>query len=318
MLGKIVALDEVVADVYRGEASSATELPFTARPGGAPANVAIATARLRSKASFIGSVGGDLFGDFILQVLRAEGVDVSAVRRCDPPARTSLAFVEIMASGERSFTFYRSDPAADELLGPEDISREALSGASFVTFGSIPLLREPARSAVRRAAELAGELGISVAFDVNLRQHLWESIEAAREAVDPLVEHSHVVKLSDDELEPLLGTTDAKEAAGMLLERGIFLVFVTFGKNGAFYATREFEGSVPAFEVKTVDPTGAGDAFLAASLVHLSEGVWNEARVREAARRGAAAGAIACTACGAVQALPDRSELEGFTDGGGG
>jgi sugar/nucleoside kinase (ribokinase family) len=104
----------------------------------------------------------------------------------------------------------------------------------------------------------------------------------------------------------------------MLLERGIFLVFVTFGKNGAFYATREFEGSVPAFEVKTVDPTGAGDAFLAASLVHLSEGVWNEARVREAARRGAAAGAIACTACGAVQALPDRSELEGFTDGGGG
>src|ERR687885_1525798 len=243
VLDRIVALGEVVADVYWEETHSTVELPLTARPGGAPANVAVAASRLGFKASFIGSVGEDFFGDFILRTLGIEGVDVSTVRRCEPPTRTSLAFVDVTASGDRSFTFYRSDPAADELLDPEDISREALSGASFVTFGSIPLLREPARSAVRRAAELAGELGISVAFDVNLRQHLWESIEAVREAVDPLVEHSHVVKLSDDELEPLLGTTDAKEAAGMLLERGIFLVFVTFGKNGAFYATREFEGS---------------------------------------------------------------------------
>jgi fructokinase len=309
--GRIVALGEVVADVYREETPSAVELSFTARPGGAPANVAVATSRLRSKASFIGSVGEDLFGDFILQALRIEGVDVSAVRRCEPPTRTSLAFVDVTASGDSSFTFYRSDPAADELLSPEDVSPEALSGASFVTFGSIPLRREPARSAVYRAVELAEELGVSIAFDVNLRQHLWDNVESAREAVYPLIEYSHIVKLSDDELEPLLDTTDAEEAARMLLERGVSLVFVTFGKSGAFYASQQFEGRVPTFEVKTVDPTGAGDAFLAASLVCLSEDtVWDETRVREAARYGAAAGALACTAYGAMQALPGRSELE--------
>jgi sugar/nucleoside kinase (ribokinase family) len=104
----------------------------------------------------------------------------------------------------------------------------------------------------------------------------------------------------------------------MLLERGVSLVFVTFGESGAFYASQEFEGSVPIFEVRSVDPTGAGDAFLAASLVCLSEDtVWDEKRVREAARYGAAAGALACTGYGAIQALPGRSELEQLIKGRG-
>jgi sugar/nucleoside kinase (ribokinase family) len=65
-----------------------------------------------------------------------------------------------------------------------------------------------------------------------------------------------------------------------------------------------------------VDATGAGDAFLAAALVHLSESAWDEVMVREATRRGAAAGAIACTDYGAMRALPSKSELERFMNGG--
>ena len=313
---KIVALGEVVADIYRDESSSAVEMPFTARPGGAPANVAVAAARLGSGASFIGSVGEDLFGDFILRVLEAEGVDTSAVRRREPPTRTSLAFVEITADGDRSFTFYRSDPAADELLGAEDVLREAISGASFANFGSIPLIKDPSRSAIHRAAELAEELDVPLAFDVNFREHLWESAEDAREAVDPLLDRSRIVKLSDDELPPLLGTEDVEEAARMLLDRGAALALVSLGPEGAFYATRDFTGDVPAFEVECVDATGAGDAFLAASLVHLSEGEWDEARVREAVRRGTAAGAIACTGYGAMGVLPTADELERFMSNG--
>ena len=79
-MGRVVALGEV-ADVYRKETLSPAELPFTARPGGASANVAVATSRLGSKASFIGTMGDDVFGDFILRALRIEGVDVSAIRR---------------------------------------------------------------------------------------------------------------------------------------------------------------------------------------------------------------------------------------------
>ena len=318
-MGKIVSLGEVVADIYRDESPVEVEMPFTARPGGAPANVAVAAARLGEEAAFIGSVGKDLFGDFILRALEAEGVVTSGVRRCEPPTRTSLAFVEIDEDGDRSFTFYRSDPAAEELLSPEDVSEELLSGSSFVNFGSIPLIKDPTRSAIHRAAELAEELDVPVAFDVNFREHLWPSVEEAREAVDPLFDDSYVVKLSGDELSSLLGTEDVEEAARKLLERGVSLVLVSLGPEGAFYATREFAGDVPAYTVDAVDATGAGDAFLAAALAHLSEGLevsLDEERVREAVRRGAAAGAIACTDYGAMRALPSKSELERFMGSG--
>jgi fructokinase len=310
-LGKIVTLGEVVSDIYRDESESEVELPFTARPGGAPANVAVATARLGSEAAFIGSVGEDLFGDFILRALEAEGVDTSAVRRCEPPTRTSLAFVEVASDGDRSFTFYRSDPAADELLSAEDVPREVLSGASFVNFGSIPLIREPSRSAIHRAADLAEELDVPLVFDVNFRGHLWKGPEVAREVIDPLLERSQVIKMGDDELSPMLGTEDPQEAAEMLLGRGAALALISLGPDGAVYATPDFSGHVPAFEVDEIlDATGAGDAFLAAALTHLSESAWDEENVREATRRGTVAGAIACTAYGAMSALPTRDELE--------
>ena len=316
-MGRIVSIGEVVADIYRDEGSSAVELPFTARPGGAPANVAVAAARLGERAAFAGSVGRDLFGDFILRALEAEGVQTSAVRRCEPPTRTSLAFVEIGEDGDRSFTFYRSDPAADELISPEDVSEKLLSGASFLNFGSILLIKDPARSAVRKAAQLASDLNVPTAFDVNFREHLWPNVEAARETVDPLLDLSTVVKLGDDEISPLLGTESTQEAARHLLGRGVSLVLVSRGPEGAFYATQEFSGEVPSFEVEVVDATGAGDAFLAATLVHLSEdleGSFDEERVREASLRGCAAGALACTDYGAMRALPTKEELQEFME----
>ncbi len=319
-MGKIVALGEVVADIYRDESTSEIELPFTARPGGAPANVAVAAARLGEEAAFAGSVGKDLFGDFILRALEAEDVDTAAVRRCEPPTRTSLAFVEIGDDGDRSFTFYRSDPAADELLSEEDVSEDLLSGASFVNFGSILLIKDPGRSAIHKAARLARELDVPTAFDVNFREHLWTSVEDARDTVDPLFGLSTIVKLGDDELSPLLGVEDPEEAAEALIGRGASLVLVSLGAQGAFYATREFSGSVPAFEVDVVDATGAGDAFFTAVLVHLSgdpEYLLDEERVREATMRGSAAGGLACTDYGAMQALPTKDELERFMAGGG-
>ena len=314
-MGKIVALGEVVADIYRGEGGSSVEMPFAARPGGAPANVAVAASRLGTEAAFVGGVGDDLFGNFILRALEAEGVDTGGVRRCDPPTRTSLAFVEIDDEGDREFTFYRSDPAADELLSPEDVSEDLFAGASFVNFGSIPLIQDPAASAISRAAKLAADAGVSVAFDVNFREHLWESAEAARKAVDPLLDVSNIVKLSDDELSPLLGVESGEEAARTLLDRGVELVLVSLGPDGAFYATAEFSGSVPAFGVEVLDATGAGDAFLAAALSHLSEkNSLDEDAVHEAARRGTAAGAFACTDYGAMGALPTKDELERFIE----
>lgn len=315
-MGKIVTLGEVVADVYRERAQTEFELPFTARPGGAPANVAVAAARLGAQSAFIGRLGDDLFGQFILRALEASGVDTAAILREPPPTRTTLAFVEVSEDGDRDFTFYRSAPAADELLAPEDIAPETLSGASFANFGSIPLLKDPVRSATHRFAALAGELGVAVAFDVNLRAHLWEGLDAFRETVEPVLGLADLVKVSEDELEPLLGTGDPGEGAEMLLDRGASLVLVSMAGAGALYATPAFQGHVPALAIEeAVDATGAGDAFLAAVLTHLSESAgWtdDERAVREAVRRGTAAGALACTQFGAMGSLPTRAELDRF------
>jgi fructokinase len=311
-----VTLGEVVADVYRERSASKVELPFTARPGGAPANVAVAAERLGVESGFVGRVGDDLFGDFILDALKASGVDTSAILRESPPTRTTLAFVEVSEDGEREFTFYRSFPAADELLAPEDIKPESLSGASFANFGSIPLIKDPVRSATRTFAELANEMDVAVAFDVNLRADLWDSLDAFREAVDPMLDLSTVIKLNEDELSPVFGTADPGAAADRLLDRGASLVLVSMGAEGAFYATVTFRGHSPSFPIdEVVDATGAGDAFLAGTLTHLSESAgWpdDEASVREAVRRGTAAGALACTQFGAMQGLPTREELERF------
>jgi len=318
-VGKIVSLGEVVADIYRDGIGTGMGMPFTARPGGSPANKAVAIARLGTESAFIGAVGDDLFGAFALRALRSEGVDVSGVVRRKPPTRTSIAFVELSETGDRAFTFYRSDPAADELLEAGDIREEVLRGASFLNFGSIPLIREPVRSATERAVELAGELSVPVAFDVNFREHLWGSTEEAKGAIEPLLDRSEIVKLSEEELAPLFGTGSAEEAAGMLLKRGVSLVLVSAGEKGSFYAASSFSGTVPAFPVEAVDTTGAGDAFFAVALEHLARsgaaGGWDEGTVREAVRRGSAAGAIVCTGFGGMEALPDREALERFLAG---
>ena len=315
-MGKIVSLGEVVADVYRERAPSDVELPFTARPGGAPANIAVAAAKLGAQAAFVGRVGDDLFGDFIRRALDAVGVDISAVKRQPPPTRTTLAFVDISDDGDRKFTFYRSVPAADELLAPADITPDSLSAASFANFGSIPLIKEPVRSATRKFAELANEMDVPVAFDVNYRQDLWESLDSFRQAVTPMLDLSTVVKLSEDELLPVLGTDDAAAATDMLLGHGVSLALISMGGEGASYATRGFRGTVAPFPIdEVVDATGAGDAFLAATLTHLSESPgWldDESSVRTAVHRGAAAGAQACSQFGAMQGLPSRAELEAF------
>jgi fructokinase len=300
-VGKIVSLGEVVADVYLEQTPSDVELQFTARPGGAPANVAVAVAKLGAQASFVGRLGDDLFGDFILRALHAVGVETTAVRREPPPTRTTLAFVEVSKDGNREFTFYH---------------RESLSGASFANFGSIPLIKDPVRSATHKFAQLASEMDVPVAFDVNLREHLWKSLDEFREAIEPMLGLATVIKLSADELAPVLGTEDPEEGAGMLLSRGATLALVSMGHQGAFYATKTFHGTAPSFEPERVlDATGAGDAFLAATLVHLAETPgWreHEASVHEAVRRGTAAGAMACAEFGAMPGLPTRDKLDQF------
>ena len=118
---------------------------FAANPGGAPANLAVAAARLGAQTAFIGKVGADAFGRYLKEVLEENKVDVSGMA-VDADHPTTMAVVSVDATGERDFSFYRS-ANADVMLCKEDISDEALKAAKIVHFGSVSLTADPSRTA---------------------------------------------------------------------------------------------------------------------------------------------------------------------------
>src|SRR5262249_33912618 len=146
--------------------------------GGAPANVAVGLARLGVAAAFAGKVGDDPFGHFLRNTFAGAGVDTRRMLLSNE-ARTGLAFVSLMANGERDFMFYRN-PSADMLLRWDELPESLFAAARIFHHGSITLIAEPSRTATVVAAAHAREAGCLVSYDVNLRLPLWESEAAAR------------------------------------------------------------------------------------------------------------------------------------------
>ena len=177
----VITLGELLIDFVSTRAGvSLEEAPaFEKAAGGAPANVAVGTARLGVTSAFLGKVGEDAFGRFLARTLKENGVDISGL--CfSREARTMLAFVSLQASGERDFEFYRS-PSADILYTPEEVHTALLQQARVFHFGSISLISEPSRSATLYAVETARQAGALISYDPNLRLNLWADEHAARE-----------------------------------------------------------------------------------------------------------------------------------------
>lgn len=318
-----VLVDWVSLDVDADVASART---FEKRAGGAPANVAAAFARLGGRSAFVGTVGADPFGDFLVAELRRFGVDTADVRRTGE-AKTALAFVARRADGERSFVFYR-EPGADTRLRPADLPRERLAGSRIVHLGSLGLTESPSREALFEAAAAAREAGAAVSFDVNWRPGLWPDVRTAREQTERLAERVDMIKVNREELELFAETDDLRRGAGFWHEKGVRLVVVTLDRDGCFLSAWEpsqgrderIEVRVPAYPVRPVDTTGAGDAFLGAfyyALLHRARaekggppGLAEEDTLREAAEFAVRAAALATTRRGAMDALPSLEEVE--------
>jgi fructokinase len=285
-----------------GEASG-----FVKAPGGAPANVAVAAARLGHRAAFMGQVGDDPFGHYLAGVLRAEGVDVDGLT-FSPWARTALAFVSLRADGDRSFMFYRH-PSADMLMTPEDVRVDVLSRYSILHFGSISLIARDSHHATLKAVRTAQHHGMRISYDPNLRLALWPSADAAREGLWAGFDHAHIVKISEEEVEFLTGSSDISRLWRPQTE----LIVVTHGPGGATWHTRQGQAHVPGFAVSAVDTTGAGDAFVAALLTQtLERGQAYLAHLPGIVRYACAVGAMTTLKKGAIPALPTRQQVDDF------
>ncbi|MFQ3645998.1 MAG: PfkB family carbohydrate kinase [Anaerolineae bacterium] len=299
LLIDFVALE---SGVTVGEASG-----FIKAAGGAPANVAVAVARLGMPAAFMGKVGDDPFGHYLVNLLKANHVDTSGCL-FDANARTALAFVSLTAEGDRSFMFYRH-PSADMLIRPEEINTAVIQRYRAFHFGSISLIGEPSRSATLHAVQTAQAAGLLISYDPNLRLALWPDEDAARAGMLIGLDYAHVVKISAEEVEFLLGTHDV---AGLWRPQ-MKLIMVTHGPDGATFYTRTSSGHVPGFQVNAVDTTGAGDAFVAATLTKLLEhGDQYEAHLTEITRYACMVGALTTLAKGGIPALPTRDQVEAF------
>ncbi|KAL9431776.1 hypothetical protein AB3S75_026885 [Citrus x aurantiifolia] len=308
----IVSFGEMLIDfVPTVSGVSLAEAPgFLKAPGGAPANVAVAVARLGGKAAFVGKLGDDEFGRMLAGILEENGVSADGIN-FDQGARTALAFVTLRADGEREFMFYRN-PSADMLLRPDELNLELITSARVFHYGSISLIVEPCRSAHLEAMKAAKEAGALLSYDPNLRLPLWPSPEEAREQIMSIWDKAEVIKVSDVELEFLTGSDKIDdESALSLWHPNLKLLLVTLGEHGCRYYTKSFKGTVDAFRVKTVDTTGAGDAFVGALLCKIVDDqsvIEDEPRLREILKFANACGALSTTKKGAIPALPTESE----------
>ncbi len=311
---KVFCIGELLIDfVAENQGSDLTKANhFTKKAGGAPANVACAISKLGGKSYFIGCVGKDPFGTFLLNVLKDEEVDISMAQRAK--TFTTLAFVSIAEDGERDFVFSRG---ADKELKYESAIKKEFH-KSLVHFGAATaLLGGALEEAYNHYLFDALTQESFISFDPNFRADLWKENEASFiKKCLPYVEKSHLCKFSLEEALLLSGKTTVEEACTYLHEIGAKIIAVTLGKDGTFISSEGFTKLVPSVEVSPVDTTGAGDAFIGCLLFQISEldnfnSVFNDnellIRMVEKANK---AGAITTTKYGAIVALPSLNQLD--------
>ena len=308
----ITALGEILIDYTPMPRSAAGMQVFEQNPGGAPANVLACAARLGRETAFIGKVGCDMQGEFLRQTLVDAGIDTRGLRS-DSDAFTTLAFVSLSGTGERSFAFARK-PGADTRLRAEELDESLLTGTAVLHIGSLSLTDEPARGATLKAVETAKRAGAVISYDPNYRALLWPNKEAAVEQMRSVLDSVDIIKLSDEETALLTDAQAPEAAAEKLLAQGIPVVMVTLGADGALVATRGGMRRVPGFQSEAVDTTGAGDSFWGGVLTCLTEsGKRPEeltlAEAAEFARFGNAAAALCVRKRGAIPAMPARGEV---------
>ncbi len=329
MTPRIVCFGEALID-FLAQPASASDAPraFLQFAGGAPANVAVAVAHLGGDAQFVGMLGADMFGDFLLDSLREAGVGTDFVVRTGA-ARTALAFVALDGDGERSFSFYRP-PAADLLFRAEHFAPACFERSAAFHACSNSLTEAAIAEATLEGMRRARAAGALVSLDLNLRPALWpRDVDPTPRLWQALAE-ADLVKLARVELEylatPWLGPGVDGERAVLtrLWEGRAQAVVVTDGAAAIRWFTREASGELPSFRVRALDTTAAGDAFVGGLLYRLAErgvdGAHLPGFLRDAAafidalRFGAAVGGLAVTRHGAFAAMPRLAEVHALLE----
>jgi len=284
---------------------------FTKKAGGAPANVACAITKLGGKSAFIGCVGIDPFGTFLLNTLDECDVDLSLVQRSQ--IFTTLAFVSLAENGERDFVFSRG---ADRELTYDSSVKVAFKDQMVHLGAATALLGGPLEKAYGHYLFDAITENAFISFDPNFRADLWKGKEATfiKKSMH-YIEKSHLCKFSLEEAQMISKKNSLTEACAVLHTIGARIVAVTLGSEGTYVSTKNTQQTIPSIPVTPVDTTGAGDAFIGCllqqiSTLHSHDNILeNDTLLMDMVVNANKAGAITTTGYGAIESLPDERQL---------
>jgi 5-dehydro-2-deoxygluconokinase len=280
---------------------------FDAYVGGCPLNVSVGTRRLGLQSALLTAVGTDQVGDFVLDFLQREQVNVEFVPRI-PDRRTSAVIMAIEPPDRFPLTFYR-DNCADLGLTIDHVKAAPLGDSRIVFLSGTGLSEEPSRTATLFAAESARASSCTVIVDIDYRAGLWPSAEAFGVNLRALLAHAHLAIGTEEEVIAASGAADDAAGGTRLLDLGLSALIIKRGSNGASVCRRgEDPVTVAPFHIEVLNVLGAGDAFASGFLYGQVAG-WT---LEESARFGNATGAIVVTRHGCANFMPTIPEVHDF------
>ncbi len=283
---------------------------FEACPGGSVANLTAVAASLGVNSAYIGGVGEDFFGHFLVDRIRSYGVDTSQVVY-KKNYGTSLVFVHNLENDQRSYS-YANRPSAEQMLTMSELDIDKITQYSILHVSSNIHYAGSSKETQKNLLKIAKNSGMIISYDINYRPNNHPSDERAFEDLSDALEFADIIKATDEELE-LVTRKTGSEAAAVLFDRGARIVLETLGSDGVAYYLPSASGRVPTQPVKVVDTTGAGDWFFAGFLTKMIElpdfNAFTEADVIAACQYGNRAAGFSVTQSGAMIRLPEDFSL---------
>lgn len=291
----ILCIGEILADLIGKEENG--RYSYDMFIGGAPFNVAVNAKRAGAKVGFVGRVGKDPIGKFLISTAKKANLDYTDIQT-DGERNTTLAIVSLN-NGERDFAFFRHD-AADFNIDISKIDIKRYTDLNIVHLGSLMLSEEKGRVFAGNIVKTVKKEGKLLSFDVNFRMDLYNDTESAIKAYKPFIEAADILKFSDDEIKTYTKREDLG-AAVKAVKKDNTLLLISMGSRGSMYVYNDLSGVIPSKKVVPVDTTGAGDAFFGTALAYLDEKEFTKENIEFALKKGNEAGAGTVLFKGAVK-----------------
>jgi fructokinase len=301
MSRSVLVIGEALVDLIE-ENDDDDGVAYRPRFGGSPLNVAVGAARLGADVLLATALGADSFGRRLRAFLGSE--DVGVLTTPQKPAGTCLA-VAARVGGSVEYEYF-GDAAAMLDIGP--IPSDRIREAAVLHAGSTALLGPPVLATTLEAYAVPGPYRT---MDPNPRPSLIEDRATYQRRIERVMGLVDLVKLSREDAEYLFPGLSDQCVAHRILELGAQTVLITNAERDTLVATANGVSTVPVPRITAVDPTGAGDSFMASVIADLAaEGIPADLTGWEhLAHRANAAASITCAAMGGADSMPNRAAL---------